>query len=323
MTTASTTPEQMQRFVEDNLANGVDHLFVCLDTDQPEAEDYLRRHEHVTHLRTDDSWWRGERPADLNRRQGINANIVNSVLAGFPGADWLFSIDTDEVALIAPGELDSVPETDTMVVLEVLEAVSRPNWEGEPTHFKRQLEEDELALLQVLGVIPEPTNGALFRSHLLGKAGIRPGGGRRLGLHRAWDGEGNELTARRLPGLRMLHFEGYSESEFVRKWSTMLGKGAPVPGFRPRRRQLALALDALLSRDLDEDRLRRYLERIFERHCVDDFETLFDLGFLEEHRPQEGPHRPTHLTPVQRAELAERLEGFRPEPKVPYLARPQ
>lgn len=313
----------MRRFVEDNLVNGVDHMFVYLDADQPEAAAYLEQHEHVTPLRTDDTWWRGERPANLNRRQGINANIVNELLADLPEADWLFHLDTDEVALITPGALDTVPETEAMVVLEVLEAVSRPGRQGEPTHFKRLLEEDELALLHVLGAIPEATNGALFRSHLLGKAGIRPGRGRGLGLHRAWEADGHELTPRRHPGLRMLHYEGYSEAEFVRKWSTLLEPGGPLPGFRPRRRQLAVALNALVGLDLDEDRLRTYLERIFERHCLDDQETLSDLGFLEEHRPQEGGHRPTLLAPARREELAERLEAFRTESKRPFRARPQ
>ena len=42
----------------------------------------------------------GQRPADLNDRQRLHANIAKAVLTVVPGVDWLFHVDADEICQI-------------------------------------------------------------------------------------------------------------------------------------------------------------------------------------------------------------------------------
>jgi hypothetical protein len=110
--TASTVKDTLpnvRRFVAGNLAGGVDHLFVFLDAADPDVRGFLDGHPHVTCVRTDKSWWHGERPDQLNVRQRINANVVKALLSVVDGADWLFHIDADEIAQIDRAALARVP----------------------------------------------------------------------------------------------------------------------------------------------------------------------------------------------------------------------
>ena len=77
VSTVKDTVPNLRRFVSRNLGNGVDHLLVFLDSENPAAESFLRAHPHVTCVRTDDEWWQGHRPAQLNSRQNFNANVAN------------------------------------------------------------------------------------------------------------------------------------------------------------------------------------------------------------------------------------------------------
>jgi len=184
--TASTVKDTLpnvQRFVAGNLAGGVDHLFVFLDAPDPEVRAFLDGHPNVTCVRTDKTWWRGDRPEQLNVRQRINANLTKALLSGVEGADWLFHIDADEIAQIDRAALARVPADTRVVRLAPLEAVSRKHWDGDPTWFKRLLGKNDLILLQTLGVLDKPSNGAYFHGHLDGKAGIRPSPDLWLTLH--------------------------------------------------------------------------------------------------------------------------------------------
>ena len=104
--TASTVKDTLpnvRRFVAGNLAGGVDHLFVFLDAPDREVRGFLDEHPHVTCIRTDKSWWGGERPEHLNVRQRINANLAKAVLSTLPGEDhWVFHIDADEIVAARP-----------------------------------------------------------------------------------------------------------------------------------------------------------------------------------------------------------------------------
>ncbi len=112
----------------------------------------------------------------------------------------------------------------------------------------------------------------------------------------------------------MLHYESVSGEEFVRKWTTMLAAG-PMASFRPQREPTAVALRALIGKDLTEERAARYLMRIYERTTEDDFETLRDLGLLEEIDPDAPGHTPEPLGQPRRDALDAMLGVLRGEKK--------
>jgi hypothetical protein len=315
--TASTVKDTLpniQRFVAGNLAGGVDHLFVFLDAPDPEVRAFLEGHPNVTCVRTDKTWWRGDRPEQLNVRQRINANLTKALLSGVEGADWLFHIDADEIAQIDRAALARVPADTRVVRLAPLEAVSRKHWDGDPTWFKRLLGKNDLILLQTLGVLDKPSNGAYFHGHLDGKAGIRPGSDLWLTLHQAVDDQGREQEAWNDEGLRLLHYESFSGEDFVRKWTSILAAG-PTPSFRPVREPTAIALRTLIGKGLTEEQAAPYLMRIFERTTEDDFDTLRDLGLLEEIDPRQGGHVPESLPPGAREQIDGLLARLTEEPK--------
>jgi hypothetical protein len=314
VSTVKDTLPNVQRFVSGNLAGGVDHLFVFLDSPDPGVLNFLDAHPHVTCVTTDDSWWRGDRPEQLNVRQRINANLVKVLLSHFDFADWLFHIDADEIVQIDRGILDAVPRTTRAVRLTPLEAVSRKHWNGDPTWFKQLLDDGDLTLLHVLGVIAQPANGSYFHGHVAGKTGLRPGLDLWLTLHHIIDGDWQQVEPYSHEQLRLLHYESYSGEDFVRKWTAMLAAG-PKFGLRPGREPTAVALRVLIAKGLSADQAKPYLMRIFERTTEDDFDTLRDLGLLEEIDPRQGAHVPSALPPGARERLDEVLGNLTAEPK--------
>ena len=320
VTTAKDTVAHLRRFVAGNLARGADHLVVFLDDPRAEgqagpdgAAAYLRGEPHVTVVECDDAWWGPDRPDNLNARQRINANVARSVLAEAGVGDWLFHVDADEVVDVDRDVLDAVPADVRAVWLAPLEAVARPRWEGEVTHFKRLLDDADLTLLHVLGVIDRPHNGSYFHGHVDGKSGIRPGHDVWHALHHPVDAARERLTGTFAdPRLRVLHHESYDGDEFVRKWTAILSAG-PMANFRAGRAPTAVALDALIRKGLSPDAARPYLMRIFERTTLDDFDTLRDLGLLEQ--PGPGTHRPAALAPDARGRVEELLSGLAGVPK--------
>jgi hypothetical protein len=322
--TASTVKDSaagLREFVARNLAGGVDHMFLFVDDFDAAITAELNAHPHVTAIATGPTWWHAKRPRQLNARQRINANVAKVVLAPFPWAEWLFHIDGDECLQLDRSALADLPPEVGNVRAAPLEAVSRKKWPGRRvTHFKRMLETEELTLLQVLGLVDEPLNGHYFHGHCEGKSGLRPRMDRWLTLHDVHDAA-QQLVPAGDAGkgefARLLHYESWSGEEFVRKWVNILGSGAKV-SFRPAREPTAVALRALVDRDLPEKKLRAYLMRIFERTTEDDFETLLDLGLLEEIDPLAGGHRPEALGAERRAQLDAVLAAVMPENKWPF-----
>lgn len=290
VSTVKDTLPRVQRFVRDNLAGGVDHMFVLLDAPARDVLGWLDEQPEVTAVVTDDVWWQGARPDQLNERQRINANAIRSALVEVGGADWLIHVDGDEVVQLDRARLAAAPTTAGAVRLGVLEAVAQPRWDDLPTWFKRPLDEPELTLLTTLGLIDKPRNGAYFHGHADGKCGIRPAADSWLTLHDPVDGAGHELATYVDAGLRVLHYESYSGEEFVRKWLAMAGAGRVR--FRPARQAIHVAIKALLDRGLPIEVTERYLMRIFEQTTADDFEALHELGLLVEVDPSQGSHRP-------------------------------
>ncbi|MBF4768191.1 glycosyltransferase family 2 protein [Nocardioides agariphilus] len=316
--TVKDTLANVQRYVEGNLAGGADHVVVFLDAPEdpatPDIRAYLAAHPHATDVLCDSSWWVDKRPEQLNTRQRINANVVKALLSTVSWADWVFHVDGDEVVQISRPALSSVPASQLAVNLAPLEAVSRKQWDGDPTWFKRLLEPEDLTLLKTLGAIERPANGALFHGHVEGKSGLRPTTDLWLALHHVVDADKHEVAPFTHPGLRVLHYESYSGEDFVRKWTSILAAG-PTPAFRPAREPTAVALQALIGKGLTPEQAEPYLMRIFERTTEDDFDTLRDLGLLEHIDPRAGTHQPADLPD---GSLATLLDAVRPEPKRPF-----
>lgn len=316
--TIKDTAPHVRRFVEGNLAGGLDHLVVFLDhpggAGQAEVLDYLEAHPHVTAVRAGRGWWAGARPHELNERQCTNANVARQVLreAGLDG--WLFHVDGDEVARVDRDVLDAVPRTTSAVRLVVREAVSRVRWDGEPTAFKRELDDGDLALLATLGVIDEASNRDYFHGHLQGKSGVRLAADAWLTLHKAVDATGAAVETHHDERLELFHYESYSGADFVRKWTAMVEAG-PRASFRPGRARTARALRALITKDLPADVLEDYLLRVFRATTEDDETTLRELGLLLETDPLAGQHRPREIDEAARRALAQGFEQWRERPK--------
>ncbi|WP_435768888.1 glycosyltransferase family 2 protein [Nocardioides sp. SYSU DS0651] len=314
VSTVKDTLANVQRFVRGNLAGGVDHMVVFLDAPDPEVEAWLGGQEHVTHVMADDAWWGGRRPAELNNRQRMHANIAKALFTVVPGVDWIFHVDADEICQIDREAIAAVPRGRDAVRLKPLEAVSRKHWDHSPTWFKQLLDEQELVLLEVLGVIEKPSNGHLFHGHVEGKAGVRPSLDRWLTIHRIVDEKREPVAHHEADGLSVLHYESYSGEDFVRKWSSILSAGPDV-SLRPVRQRTAQAVRALIGKPLTEELRERYLMRIFEATTEDRFDTLRELGLLVEAHPDQGTHRPRALAPDARDRLEELLGGLAGQPK--------
>lgn len=302
VSTVKDTLPRLQQYVARNLANGVDHLFVMLDTEEPETQAALGAHDHVTCIRTGRDWWQGERPTQLNHRQRINANAVSEVLARSGVAAWLFHIDGDEVVRVDRGRLGAVPESTRAVRLATREAVSQAVWEHPPTYFKRPLGRVQLGLLAELGVISSATNGAYFHGHFDGKSGVRPGTGAWLTLHDPIDDDRSEVPQHTDESFVVLHYESYSAEEFARKWQSLIEAGPDVK-FRKGRQGTMAAVQALASLRLPREVTDRYLLRIFERTTADDLEVLRDLQLVDEIDADAGTHEPASLGDDQAAAL--------------------
>jgi hypothetical protein len=320
LVTASTildTPDNVRRFVADNLAMGVDHMVVFLDDpsaqDQDLVADELSRHPHVTCVPAGRDWWAGSRPGGLNVRQRTNVNLALELLADMEWAQWVFHVDGDEVVALDREVLAALPAETDAVWLTPLECVSRFAATERPTQFKRLLDDGELDLLHTLGVVSSPTNAAYFHGHVLGKSGVRPGSGLRLTLHDAVTRSGDRVPTYKDDRMRVLHYDAVSGEAFVRKWTALLGAGPAR--FRKDRAPTINALRTLTAKDIPAPVAEKYLRRIYEATTEDDVTTLHELGLLEEVDTGSGSHVPRAPTERDRAVLAERFASIRTAPK--------
>lgn len=281
---------RLRAWVDLNLRNGVDHVVVFVDDDDPEVLRGLGSIPHVSVIASS-TWWQGRRPARLNVRQRINANAVRAAAAA-AGIEWVLHIDADEVAVIDRAELRDVPAETRAIRLQPFEAVSRDDWpDDRVTHFKRLLDEGELTLLVALGALPRATNTAYFHGHVGGKVAMRPADDLWLGTHHVVDSERVKQPVLEAPWLRLLHYESYSAEEFVRKWSNLATSGGPVVT-RGARATLASAVRCLVGLDIDESTRHRLMLELFRRHVRDDFVLLDSLGLLTAADPASGRHTP-------------------------------
>ena len=318
--TVSTVKDSLanvQRFVLGNLAGGVDHMIIFLDAPDPEVEEWLASRPEVTAVVTDDTWWR-QRPALLNRRQNINANVAKAILTLADWADWLFHIDADEIIALDRRALAQVPADESAVRLRPFEAVSTLHGSQHPTTYKRLLNDRELQDLTDRGVIGQPSNSVYFRSYIIGKAGIRPRLDRWMQIHNIVDADGTRQEHVRNPGFRVLHLESVSGEEFVRKWTNMIGSG-PSVNFGEHRSRLAAQIREAITTLADPAQRAERLEEIYRESMEDDVELLDSLGFLVAVDPRAGRHQPRVLTAGQRAQLRGWLDELRPHAKGIFL----
>ncbi|WP_402466764.1 glycosyltransferase family 2 protein [Isoptericola aurantiacus] len=296
VSTIKESPERVRQFVDDNLSAGVDHMFEFVDAPNGPVVRYLAEHPHCTVVRTDDRYWDGDRPPNLNSRQRINANLVRTLLAPLSWCDWLFHIDADECLDIDREQLETLADDVHAVRLSPWESVSGPHaYSGS---FKRLLDRDELRLLRLLGVLRKPTNRALFHGHVQGKVGIRPSLDLALSIHWATIGGGERILGTHDHSWYVLHRESVSEDDFMTKWSGMLdqpGNGTHR-GFRAVVRSAVSAL--VTNEKLDDQERSLLLHQVYTEAVADPVGALERLGYLE--RPDPGRHRHTPRPPSGR-----------------------
>lgn len=271
------TPAGVRRFLELNLRNGADGVLLVLDAGAPDPELDPGLAAHVLVVRSEDWWPPGAAPP-LNGRQRVAANLAR-VAAAAAGAEWLFFVDGDEVALLDRDVLAAVPDDVPVVRLPPLEAVSDPRT-ADPHLFKRLLETDELERLHRAGLVERPRNMHWFRGHTTGKVGVRPAAPVRLTVHGALGTDDQRAPEHRHPALRLLHLESGSPEEFVRKWQALASSGPP-PGMRGRRQEVLEAFTRLASADLSDDELRRHHLALYDAHAREDGAALLAAGVLE------------------------------------------
>ncbi|HET7067400.1 MAG TPA: hypothetical protein VFI21_07340 [Nocardioides sp.] len=321
-TTVKDSRENVEKFVRRNLLGGIDHLVLFLDAPLPDVEDLLEGHPDVTFVRAYGEWWGDMAPGGLNSRQINNASLASQLVAGMPWADWMFMLDGDEVARLDLDVLARLDPSIRAVRLLPMEAASRLHPDSDPTLFKRRLDDDELHLLHVLGVIKEPKLRSYFRGHMSGKPGVRPSPDHALGVHHVvHTGTRERVRGVTDPGLMLLHYESHNGDEFVRKWMALLSSGVDVRQHK-KRAPLARSITALLALGLPEDETAAFLEALYERVALDDIATLARLKLLVEIDPDAGQRRP-RPPEAEIQQLRELLDRAYAAPKRVFRPRSQ
>lgn len=280
-------------FVKRNLAAGADHMFVFVEGGNHDVFQFLDDHRHVTVVDTEGGYWHNGRPTNLNARQTMNANLVNYMLAGVESAEWLFHLDGDECLDIDKERLQDLGPEIEYVRLATKESVSTSATElGDSVYFKRLLNEDELALLSILGVITAPRNRKYFHGHVSGKIGIRPSMAYGIRIHEAKRLQGPTPENFRADWLNVLHYESFTPEEFLRKWTVHIEAGKQT-NFRDDKELVRGAITGILNdAHLSEDQKKQYLLEIYKRRLEDDVTTLLELGLIEEIQQSRHQNRP-------------------------------
>ena len=310
ITTVSTVKDdlgRLQRWIDRNLAAGVDRMVVFLDDrDDTRTASVLNARPGVVAIDAD-TWWGAEVQAKLNTRQRINANAALHLVRENDPHGWLFHIDGDEVVHLDKDRLVALEDDVDAVQLSPLEALSQWEWPNdEVAVFKRLLTAEELNLLHLLGMLERPDNNAYFRGHTAGKAGLRVSSDGWLDIHRVVDDQRNPVAAHRASWLQVLHYESHTLEEFLRKWTNHTTSGHRLAA-RPERRRLASAMTAEgWARWPTEvaDQVRRDL---FAATALDDREGLERLELLVSPTMPGSPAAPTddpHLARIREDLLA-------------------
>jgi hypothetical protein len=300
ITTVSTVrddSERLQRWIDRNMAAGVDRMVVFVDDrDDTTTAALLDARPGVVAVDAA-TWWGGEAPARLNARQRINAKAALSVVRDIDPDGWMFHIDGDEVLHLDTERLLALPDDVEAVQLAPLEALAQWEWpDDEVTVFKRLLAKQELDLLHLLGMLERPDNDAYFRGHTAGKAGLRVASDAWLEIHRVVDDSLTAVPAHRASWLQVLHYESHTLEEYVRKWSNHTTSGHPLVA-RPERRRLASAMTAPGWAQWPADVADQVRRELFAATALDDRAGLERLGLLVAPDLPEGPAAPAVSDP--------------------------
>lgn len=295
ITTVSTVKddvERLLRWIDRNMAAGVDRMVVFVDDrDDARTAELLDDRPGVVALDAS-TWWGDEFPARLNERQRMNANVALSVVQEHDPRGWIFHLDGDEVLHVDTQRVLALPDDVDAVQLAPLEAVSQWEWpDDEVTVFKRLLAPEELNLLHLLGLLERPANDAYFRGHTVGKAGLRVSSEGWFEIHRVVDAQRAPIPMHRASWLQVLHYESHTFDEFVRKWANHTTSGHRLVA-RPERRRLASAMTAEVWERWPAavaDQVRREL---FAATALDDRAGLERLGLLVAPVMAPGPAAP-------------------------------
>jgi hypothetical protein len=300
ITTVSTVKDDLaplQRWVDRNMAAGVDRMVIFLD-DRDDAQTAALLNAHPGVVAVDaGTWWGDDYPAKLNTRQRINANATLSVVRENDLRGWLFHIDGDEVVHLDKERLLALGDGIEAVQLSPLEAVAQWEWPNdEVTAFKRLLTNEELNLLHLLGRLERPDNSVFFRGHTAGKAGLRVTSDAWLEIHRVIDDRRTPVAAHRASWLRVLHYESHTFEEFVRKWTNHTTSGHRLVA-RPERRRLASAMTAEGWGRWPVEVADEVRRELFAATALDDWEGLQRLGLLVTPAMPDGPAAPAVSDP--------------------------
>ncbi|PKH40890.1 Glycosyl transferase family 2 [Nocardioides alpinus] len=304
ITTVSTVKddvERLQRWIDRNLAAGVDRMVVFLD-DRDDARTAAALNALPGVVAVDAAaWWGDEFPSKLNVRQRINANAALHVVRETDPRGWMFHIDGDEVLHLDREQLLALPEDTEAVRLAPLEALAQWEWpDDEVTLFKRLLSVEELNLLHLLGMLERPANDDYFRGHTSGKSGLRVSSDASLDIHRVVDDSRNPVSAHRASWLQVLHYESHTLDEFVRKWTNHTTSGHRLVA-RPERRRLASAMTAEGWAQWPAEIADDVRRRLFAATALDDRGGLERLGLLVAPVMPDGPAAPMPGDPHQEA----------------------
>ena len=134
ITTVSTVKDdvaRLERWIDRNLAAGVDRMVVFLD-DRDDTRTAARLNDRPGVVAVDaGTWWGDEVQAKLNVRQRINANAALHVVREHDPRGWMFHIDGDEVVHLDRERLLALEDDIGAVQLAPLEALAQ--WEWPPT----------------------------------------------------------------------------------------------------------------------------------------------------------------------------------------------
>lgn len=214
-----------------HLGTGASEVHVYLDSPEDPVAAVLADLPGVSVIRCDRAHWQRvawgkERPASINRRQGLNAMDAMTHC----GVDWLVHLDADEFLL------QERPLAEEMAVVRALACeLHFPVFErcyrrGDPiaglfdgvfrgTTKQLNRRKDGLDTEAVIfgDQMPVLNNGVL--GHSAGKCAVPTDGDFRLGLHWAYRGKrGRERAERyRSTSTRLLHFDGLTRLHFLAK----------------------------------------------------------------------------------------------------------
>lgn len=270
----------VERFVEQNLTAGVDHMFVFLEHDPDGQLEALQQHAAVTPVLADESLWGPDRPDLLMRRQMVNANTVNCVLATVPGVDWLVHLDCDECIDIDLDRLAALSEDVRCIRLRVLEAVNTENGSHAVQLFKRKLAERKLAELLESGLVSEADNRSYLSGHTIGKAAVRPALDLLLGVHRVKDRAGRLQPHLKDDAFSVLHYDCVSADDFIAKWTARASSEPLSLAMRPSRRAIYEGFVKILALGLPASEERGRFEELYRATGEDPVAELDARGLL-------------------------------------------